>query len=213
MIQPDMATMLAFLFTDATPARRACCRRCWREANESSFNAITVDGDTSTSDTVLLFATGQARHAGAGAARRPAARRLPRGARRGHDRSRPAGRARRRGRAEADRRSRSRGAVERRTRRAGSPSASPTRRWSRPRSPAADANWGRLAMAIGKAGEPIEPRAGRDPGRRPCDRRGRPSPAALRRGAGRGPPQGPGDPARGRRSAPVPAPPRSGPAT
>ena len=62
MIAPDMATMLAFLFTDAAiPA--PVLRRLLRSANERTFNAITVDGDTSTSDTVLLFATGQARHA------------------------------------------------------------------------------------------------------------------------------------------------------
>jgi glutamate N-acetyltransferase/amino-acid N-acetyltransferase len=58
MIAPDMATMLAFLFTDAAipaPILQALLRR----ANERSFNCITVDGDTSTSDTVLLCATGQ----------------------------------------------------------------------------------------------------------------------------------------------------------
>jgi glutamate N-acetyltransferase/amino-acid N-acetyltransferase len=58
MIAPDMATMLAFLFTDARlPA--AVLRPLLRRATERSFNAITVDGDTSTSDTVLLFATGR----------------------------------------------------------------------------------------------------------------------------------------------------------
>ncbi|MFQ5785377.1 MAG: bifunctional glutamate N-acetyltransferase/amino-acid acetyltransferase ArgJ [Alphaproteobacteria bacterium] len=57
MIAPDMATMLAFLFTDARlPA--GLLREMLGEAVERSFNAITVDGDTSTSDTVLLFATG-----------------------------------------------------------------------------------------------------------------------------------------------------------
>jgi glutamate N-acetyltransferase/amino-acid N-acetyltransferase len=62
MIAPDMATMLAFLFTDAAiPA--PVLRRLLRSANEQTFNAISVDGDTSTSDTVLLFATGRARHA------------------------------------------------------------------------------------------------------------------------------------------------------
>ncbi len=64
MIAPDMATMLAFLFTDASlPA--PVLRRLLARANERTFNAITVDGDTSTSDTVLLFATGRrARAAG-----------------------------------------------------------------------------------------------------------------------------------------------------
>ncbi|MFQ5984500.1 MAG: bifunctional glutamate N-acetyltransferase/amino-acid acetyltransferase ArgJ [Alphaproteobacteria bacterium] len=58
MIAPDMATMLAFLFTDAAiPA--SVLQTLLARAVERSFNAITVDGDTSTSDTVLLFATGQ----------------------------------------------------------------------------------------------------------------------------------------------------------
>jgi len=59
MIAPDMATMLAFIFTDAAipaPALQAMLGK----AVEQSFNAITIDSDTSTSDTVLLFATGQA---------------------------------------------------------------------------------------------------------------------------------------------------------
>ncbi|MGH7048667.1 MAG: bifunctional glutamate N-acetyltransferase/amino-acid acetyltransferase ArgJ [Stellaceae bacterium] len=62
MIAPDMATMLAFLFTDAN-LPSAVLQALLVEANEPSFNSVTVDGDTSTSDTVLLCATGQARHA------------------------------------------------------------------------------------------------------------------------------------------------------
>jgi glutamate N-acetyltransferase/amino-acid N-acetyltransferase len=59
MIAPDMATMLAFLFTDALiPAN--VLQRLLVQATARSFNSITVDGDTSTSDTVLLVATGQA---------------------------------------------------------------------------------------------------------------------------------------------------------
>ncbi len=59
MIAPDMATMLAFVFTDARlPA--AVLQRLTAAANRTSFNAISVDGDTSTSDTVLAFATGRA---------------------------------------------------------------------------------------------------------------------------------------------------------
>lgn len=58
MIAPDMATMLGFVFTDAKiPAK--VLQRLVRTAADDSFNAITVDSDTSTSDTVLLFATGQ----------------------------------------------------------------------------------------------------------------------------------------------------------
>ncbi len=59
MIAPDMATMLAFVFTDAAIAAPAL-QRMLSEATETTFNAITVDGDTSTSDTLMLFATGQA---------------------------------------------------------------------------------------------------------------------------------------------------------
>ncbi len=59
MIAPDMATMLVFIFTDAAiPAR--ILQKLLAEATAKSFNCITVDGDTSTSDTVLLFATGAA---------------------------------------------------------------------------------------------------------------------------------------------------------
>jgi glutamate N-acetyltransferase/amino-acid N-acetyltransferase len=61
MIAPDMATMLAFVFTDAAlPA--TVLQPLLAAANERSFNSITVDGDTSTSDTALLFATGRAGH-------------------------------------------------------------------------------------------------------------------------------------------------------
>ncbi|WP_342240161.1 bifunctional glutamate N-acetyltransferase/amino-acid acetyltransferase ArgJ [Inquilinus sp. OTU3971] len=59
MIAPDMATMLSFVFTDAAiPA--PLLQKALAAAVDKSFNAITVDGDTSTSDTLMLFATGQA---------------------------------------------------------------------------------------------------------------------------------------------------------
>jgi glutamate N-acetyltransferase/amino-acid N-acetyltransferase len=62
MIAPDMATMLAYLFTDASlPA--AVMQPLLAAVAEISFNSMTVDGDTSTSDTLLLCATQQARHA------------------------------------------------------------------------------------------------------------------------------------------------------
>ncbi|MEJ8570323.1 bifunctional glutamate N-acetyltransferase/amino-acid acetyltransferase ArgJ [Microbaculum marinum] len=64
MIAPDMATMLGFLFTDA-PIAAPVLQAMLRRAAEKSFNAVTVDGDTSTSDTVLLFATGKAADRGA----------------------------------------------------------------------------------------------------------------------------------------------------
>jgi len=59
MIAPDMATMLSFIFTDAKiPAD--VLSELTRAGVEKSYNAITVDSDTSTSDTVLVFATGSA---------------------------------------------------------------------------------------------------------------------------------------------------------
>jgi len=154
MIQPDMATMLAFLFTDARlPA--GLLQALLVEANEGSFNAITVDGDTSTSDTVLLFATGQAQNAeparlddpllagfrdALAAVMTDLAKQVVRdgeGAQK---------------------------LIE--VRIAGAVTAASARRiaFSIANSPlvktaiaGGDANWGRLAMAIGKAGEPIEP--------------------------------------------------------
>jgi glutamate N-acetyltransferase/amino-acid N-acetyltransferase len=62
MIAPDMATMLSFIATDAKIPAHALQRLLSRGVT-GSFNATTVDSDTSTSDTVLLFATGQAQHA------------------------------------------------------------------------------------------------------------------------------------------------------
>ncbi len=61
MIAPDLATMLCFLATDAKISAPALQRLLVRGV-EGSFNRTTVDSDTSTSDTVLLFATGQAKH-------------------------------------------------------------------------------------------------------------------------------------------------------
>jgi glutamate N-acetyltransferase / amino-acid N-acetyltransferase len=61
MIAPDMATMLSFAATDAKLPPQLL-QRLLERAIRRSFNCITVDGDTSTSDTVLLAATGKARH-------------------------------------------------------------------------------------------------------------------------------------------------------
>ncbi|MCW9033790.1 MAG: bifunctional glutamate N-acetyltransferase/amino-acid acetyltransferase ArgJ [Rhodospirillales bacterium] len=59
MIAPNMGTMLAFLFTDANlPA--SVLQKLLAKANDKTFNCVTVDSDTSTSDTALLFATGLA---------------------------------------------------------------------------------------------------------------------------------------------------------
>jgi len=64
MIAPDMATMLAFVFTDA-PIAAPALQAMLAQAVGDTFNAVTVDGDTSTSDTLMLFATGAAAAHGA----------------------------------------------------------------------------------------------------------------------------------------------------
>lgn len=63
MIQPDMATMLAFVFTDA-PVAAPVLQSLLKRGADKSFNCVTVDGDTSTSDTLLMFATGAAARRG-----------------------------------------------------------------------------------------------------------------------------------------------------
>ena len=64
MIAPDMATMLSFVFTDA-PISANALQSLLKAGVEDSFNAVTIDGDTSTSDTLLAFATGTAAEQGA----------------------------------------------------------------------------------------------------------------------------------------------------
>jgi glutamate N-acetyltransferase/amino-acid N-acetyltransferase len=64
MIAPDMATMLSFVFTDA-PIAAPVLQKILSESVVDTFNAVTIDGDTSTSDTLLAFATGQAGKNGA----------------------------------------------------------------------------------------------------------------------------------------------------
>ncbi|MEM1059080.1 MAG: bifunctional glutamate N-acetyltransferase/amino-acid acetyltransferase ArgJ [Verrucomicrobiota bacterium] len=59
MIHPNMATMLCFITTDAKIAKRSLCS-CVSDAVEQSFNRISVDGDTSTNDSVMVFANGLA---------------------------------------------------------------------------------------------------------------------------------------------------------
>ncbi len=59
MTMPDMATMLAFIVTDLA-VQPAFLRRALREAAEQSFNRLSIDGETSTSDTVVLLANGAA---------------------------------------------------------------------------------------------------------------------------------------------------------
>lgn len=58
MIRPDMATMLAFIATDAE-LDMPCLQQCLQHVTDKSFNRITVDGDTSTNDACLIMATGQ----------------------------------------------------------------------------------------------------------------------------------------------------------
>ena len=65
MIAPDMGTMLSFVFTDAAIAP-AVLKNLLRRGVEDTFTAVTIDGDTSTSDTLLAFATGAAARHGVG---------------------------------------------------------------------------------------------------------------------------------------------------
>ncbi len=64
MIAPDMATMLSFIFTDA-PISASALQSLLKAGVEDTFNAVTIDGDTSTSDTLMAFATGAAAARGA----------------------------------------------------------------------------------------------------------------------------------------------------
>jgi len=63
MIAPDMATMLSFIFTDMIIAKPVL-RQILQDQVKTSFNAITVDSDTSTSDTLIVFATGKSKNRG-----------------------------------------------------------------------------------------------------------------------------------------------------
>jgi glutamate N-acetyltransferase/amino-acid N-acetyltransferase len=153
MIQPDMATMLAFLFTDAAlPA--AVLQPLLHAACDRSFHAITVDSDTSTSDTLLLFATGRAGHpAPAGpddpsldgfrAALEQVARDLAQQVVRDGEGARKLIAIRVSGAVDDASAHRIGLAI------ANSPLVKTA-------IAGADANWGRIAMAIGKAGEPVE---------------------------------------------------------
>jgi glutamate N-acetyltransferase / amino-acid N-acetyltransferase len=75
MIQPDMATMLAFVMTDA-PIAAPVLQMLVKRGVADTFNAVTVDSDTSTSDTLLVFATGTAATRGAAPIRHAGDRRL-----------------------------------------------------------------------------------------------------------------------------------------
>jgi len=75
MIAPDMATMLSFVFTDA-PVSAQVLQALLKDGVADTFNAVTIDGDTSTSDTLMAFATGAAAAQGAPKIARPADPRL-----------------------------------------------------------------------------------------------------------------------------------------
>src|SRR3954470_17173738 len=76
MIAPDMATMLSFVFTDA-PIAAPALQALLKEGVTDTFNAVTIDGDTSTSDTLLAFATGAAEARGVAKIARLSDPRLP----------------------------------------------------------------------------------------------------------------------------------------
>ncbi len=156
MIAPDMATMLSFVFTDAAISAPAL-QKLLKEGAEDTFNAITIDGDTSTSDTLMAFATGAATARGAPRIARADDRRL-RGFREAlqmvlADLSEQVAR---------DGEGASKlieviveGAVSKKSARrvALSIANSPLVKTA---IAGEDANWGRVVMAVGKAGEPAD---------------------------------------------------------
>jgi len=156
MIMPDMATMLAFVFTDApiaAPALQALLKANVRD----TFNAVTIDGDTSTSDTLLAFATGAA-----------AARGAPRISRASDERLKAFAKAFREILADLSEQIARDGEGARKLIEItveGAVSDASARRvaMSIANSPLVktavageDANWGRVVMAVGKAGEPAD---------------------------------------------------------
>jgi glutamate N-acetyltransferase / amino-acid N-acetyltransferase len=156
MIAPDMATMLSFVFTDAAlPADVA--QAMLSAAVKTTFNAVTVDGDTSTSDTLMLFATGAAARRGQPAVASATDRRLA-----------PLRRALRELLADLAMLVARDGEGARKfvaVTVEGAASARSARKiaMSIANSPLVktaiageDANWGRVVMAVGKAGEPAE---------------------------------------------------------
>ena len=154
MIAPDMATMLAFVFTDA-PIAAPVLQTLLREGVVDTFNAVTIDGDTSTSDTLLAFATGAAKRRRA--SRAPTIRAWCRFARRFN--ALLANLAEQVARDGEGARKLVEIVVE------GAVSKASARRiaMSIANSPLVktaiageDANWGRVVMAVGKAGEPAD---------------------------------------------------------
>jgi glutamate N-acetyltransferase/amino-acid N-acetyltransferase len=154
MIAPDMATMLSFVFTDA-PIAPAVLQRLLERGVDDTFNAVTIDGDTSTSDTLLAFATGGAATRGVSAITRLSDPRIA-PFRKGFDAvladlaeqvARDGEGARKLVEIIVE------GAVSKRSARriALSIANSPLVKTA---IAGEDANWGRVVMAVGKAGEP-----------------------------------------------------------
>ena len=156
MIAPDMATMLSFVFTDA-PIAAPVLQALLRRGVADTFNAVTIDSDTSTSDTLLAFATGKAAAHGAPAITRTSDRRLA-GFRAAFQAvladlaeqvARDGEGARKLVEVLVE------GAVSKRSARriARSIANSPLVKTA---VGGEDANWGRVVMAVGKAGEPAD---------------------------------------------------------
>jgi glutamate N-acetyltransferase/amino-acid N-acetyltransferase len=156
MIAPDMATMLAFVFTDA-PIAAPALQTLLSRGVVDTLNAVTIDGDTSTSDTLLVFATGAAAARGAPKITRSDDRRLI--AFRAALNSVLADLAEQIARDGEGARKlveiRVEGAVSKRSARriALSIANSPLVKTA---IAGEDANWGRVVMAVGKAGEPAD---------------------------------------------------------
>ena len=156
MIAPDMATMLSFVATDA-PIAAPVLQALLSAGTGKTFNAVTVDSDTSTSDTLLLFATGAA----ASAARRASPTPRTRGWRRSGGRSnrvlkslalqvvRDGEGARKQVEVTVTGAKSSRSAKRIALSIANSPLVKTAIAGE-------DANWGRVVMAVGKAGEPAD---------------------------------------------------------
>jgi glutamate N-acetyltransferase/amino-acid N-acetyltransferase len=156
MIAPDMATMLSFVFTDA-PIAASALQSLLARGVEDSFNAVTIDGDTSTSDTLLCFATGAAAAHGAPRIARASDPRLA-DFRKAFDRvlKNLAEQVARDGEG-------ARKLVEVTVEGAVSKASARRIAMSIANSPLVktaiageDANWGRVVMAVGKAGEPAD---------------------------------------------------------
>jgi glutamate N-acetyltransferase / amino-acid N-acetyltransferase len=154
MIAPDMATMLSFVFTDA-PLSSAVLQSLLKSGVEDTFNAITIDSDTSTSDTLLAFATGTAAANGAPKISRASDPRLKAFAKAFHDvLANLAEQVARDGEG-------ARKLVEVIVEGATTKASARKIAMSIANSPLVktaiageDANWGRVVMAVGKAGEP-----------------------------------------------------------